>query len=169
MKLDLEKYKKLAQSKLKENKKFISKLKQKKPKDLDSTITKFHYETFEKISCLDCANCCKTLGPLITTKDISRISKHLKISENVFIENYLTIDEDNDYIFKSMPCPFLLPDNYCSIYDYRPKACAEYPHTNRRKAHQILNITLKNTITCPAVFEIVENLKNHYSSNQKQR
>jgi len=45
------------------------------------------------------------------------------------------------------------------IYDHRPKACSEYPHTNRRKFIQITDLTLKNAEICPAVFEIVEELK----------
>jgi hypothetical protein len=39
------------------------------------------------------------------------------------------------------------------------KACREYPHTDRHKQHQILNLTRKNAEVCPAVFEIVERLK----------
>lgn len=46
---------------------------------------------------------------------------------------YLRVDEDNDKVFKSMPCPFLGEDNLCSIYDIRPKACREFPHTDRKK------------------------------------
>ncbi len=30
------------------------------------------------------------------------------------------------------PCPFLGDDNYCSVYEARPKACREYPHTDRK-------------------------------------
>jgi len=164
MSLDLDKYLNLAKNKYQENKKFLSKLKQKKPKDLDRTVQEFHYEVFDFIDCLECANCCKSLGPRILPKDISKASKHLKIKETDFIQNYLRIDEDNDYVFQSMPCPFLMPDNYCSIYDSRPKACAEYPHTDSRKFHQLLKITAENTLTCPAVYEIVERLKKHYSN-----
>ncbi len=160
--IDINKYQEQAKSKYKESKKFLSKLKNKKPKDLDKIVKDLHDEYSSKIDCLLCANCCKSLGPGITQKDIDRISKHLGLSQDKFIDKYLRIDEDNDYVFKEMPCPFLMSDNYCLIYDYRPKACAEYPHTDRRKFHQILNITLKNTITCPIVFEIVEDLKKYY-------
>jgi hypothetical protein len=50
-------------------------------------------------------------------------------------------------------------DNTCLIYDVRPKACSEYPHTNRRKFIQLADLTIKNTEVCPAAFEIVEDLK----------
>ena len=77
-----------------------------------------------------------------------------------FSAKYLKIDEDGDTVLKTAPCPFLGSDNYCSIYDVRPKACQEYPHTNRKDMHQILQTTFMNTMICPAVFEITERLKN---------
>lgn len=142
-----------------ENAKVIKKLKSKRDQDVDRIIHDAHYETFERIDCLDCGNCCKTTGPLITDKDIQRISKHLKLKPQGFIEKYIRVDEDQDYVFKTMPCVFLGEDNYCSIYDVRPKACKEFPHTDRVKQKQLLNLTLKNTEVCPAVFEMVETIK----------
>ena len=154
---------KMARLKEKENRKFFSRIKTRIPKDLDIEVHNLHNEVFSQISCLDCANCCRTLGPRITEKDIERIAKFLKVKKETFIRTYLKIDEDGDYIFLSMPCPFLMPDNYCLVYDVRPKACAEYPHTDRRKFHQLFSLTQKNTFTCPAVYEIVEGLKKNYS------
>jgi len=108
---------------------------------------------------MKCANCCKTTGPLFTDKDISRISKHLRIKPSKFTEKYLRIDEDRDYVLKTVPCAFLGEDNYCTIYNVRPKACREYPHTDRIKQHQLLELTEKNVEICPAVFSIIEKLK----------
>lgn len=45
------------------------------------------------------------------------------------------------------------------IYGVRPKACSEYPHTNRRKFIQITDLTLKNIELCPATYNIIEALK----------
>ena len=119
-----------------------------------------HDAAFEEIDCLSCANCCKTTSPIITEKDISRIAKSLKMKEFQFIENYLDRDDDAFMVFKSAPCPFLdLTDNSCFIYDARPKACREYPHTDRRRFIQLADLTLKNTEICPAVFKIIESLK----------
>ena len=109
--------------------------------------------------CLDCANCCTTTGPLFTDKDISRISKYLRIKPSEFVAKYLRIDEDRDYVLKSLPCTFLGTDNYCSIYNVRPKACREFPHTDRIKQHQLLKLTKKNMEVCPAVFTIIEKLR----------
>ncbi|MCB0822344.1 MAG: YkgJ family cysteine cluster protein [Bacteroidales bacterium] len=162
MKFDPGKIKQDANKKLKENKTFLARLKSKKPGNLDRIVSDLHTEAFNRINCLDCGNCCRTLGPRILQKDIDRIAKFLGLKPDGLIANYLRIDEDGDYVFKSMPCPFLGEDNYCFIYEVRPKACAEYPHTNRRKFHQIIDLTLKNTETCPAVYEIIEGLKENY-------
>jgi Fe-S-cluster containining protein len=143
----------------KENKKFFSKLKQKPPKQLDALMQELHHEEFQRTDCLECANCCKTTGPLFTNKDIERIARHFKMKPQKFIESYLRIDEDNDYVLQSVPCSFLGADNYCSIYEVRPKACREFPHTDRKKFQQISNLTLKNVAICPAAFNIVEEMK----------
>jgi uncharacterized protein len=144
------------------NARFFKRLKQKRPKDLDARTHAYHAEAFQKIDCLKCANCCKTTGPLIIDKDIQRISKFLGLTESQFERQYLRRDEDGDWVLQTLPCPFLAPDNRCNIYDFRPRACSTYPHTDRIKQHQILNITEKNVGVCPAVFEIVEKLKRHY-------
>ena len=151
-----------AQRHYQENDAFLSRLKKRKPKDLDHFVNELHHKVFSKINCLECAICCRTLGPRLMHKDISKLTKFLNLNHATFIEQYLIIDEDQDYVFKSMPCPFLSSDNYCSVYGVRPKACAEYPHTDRRKFYQILDLTLKNTLICPAVFEIINGLKREY-------
>ena len=144
----------------KQNKKLVQKLKKLSSKKLDNAFRENHDEVFEEIDCLSCANCCKTTSPIFRGVDIERLSKRLKISTAEFIENYLQIDSDTDYVLKSSPCFFLQDDNKCSVYEDRPLACKEYPHTNRKKMHQILNLSLKNTEICPAVARIFENLRN---------
>ena len=142
-----------------ENKKFFAMLKKKPPKHLDALMQELHDSEFERTDCLTCANCCKTTGPLFTDKDVERLAKHFRMKEQKFIETYLRIDEDNDFVLQSVPCTFLGADNYCSIYEVRPKACREFPHTNRKKFQQISNHTLQNVAICPAAFNIVEEMK----------
>jgi Fe-S-cluster containining protein len=143
----------------KENKQFYSKLKRKPPRNLDEIFHKTHDEVFEKTDCLKCANCCKTTSPIFYQRDIERAAKALRIRPGKFIDEFLRIDEDEDYVLKQAPCPFLGHDNYCSIYEDRPTACREYPHTNRKKIAQLLDLTFKNTLVCPAVLAITEKLK----------
>ena len=117
-----------------------------------------HEEAFEKINCLDCAACCKNYSPRFKTPDIKRISKHLKMKEGDFIETYLRVDEDGDYVANSKPCPFLGSDNYCSIYDERPSDCERFPYTDEDVILKRQPLTLKNSTFCPAVYFVLEKL-----------
>ncbi|PQJ17244.1 MULTISPECIES: YkgJ family cysteine cluster protein [Nonlabens] len=155
----LKKLPQLASQKKTENTQYFKKLRKKKPKNLDYIVQETHDEVFEEVDCLTCANCCKTTGPLFTDNDIARIAKHFRMKPSDFIDDYLRIDEDKDYVLKQVPCHFLGADNYCSIYEVRPKACREYPHTDRRKIYQIGTLTVKNTAICPAAFKVVEKMK----------
>jgi len=140
--------------------KYFAKLRKKSPKRLDVLMQDLHEDEFDKFDCLTCANCCKTTSPIFTNKDISRIAKYLKIKEQQFIFTYLQKDEDDFMVLKQAPCTFLdAIDNTCIIYDVRPKACGEYPHTNRKKFIQLTHLTLKNTEVCPAAFNIIEELQ----------
>jgi len=150
---------KKAKDKNTENKKFFTKLKKKPPKNLDYIMQELHDAEFERTDCLTCANCCKTTGPLFTNADVARIAKHFRMKPQKFIDSYLRVDEENDFVLQQVPCTFLGADNYCSIYDVRPKACRQFPHTDRKKFQQISNLTLKNVAICPAAFNIVEAMK----------
>lgn len=155
---------KKAAEKHNENKKFFARLRKKPPKHLDYVMQELHEAEFKSTDCLSCANCCKTTGPLFTNSDIERISKHFRMKPQKFVARYLRVDEDNDHVLQQVPCTFLGPDNLCSIYDVRPKACREFPHTDRKKFHQISQLTLKNVALCPAAFNIVEEMKKRIKS-----
>lgn len=150
----------LSKDELKKTEKYFAKLRKKSPKRLDLLMQDLHEEEFKKTDCLNCANCCKTTSPIFTDKDTHRISKHLGLKEQQFINTYLQRDNEDFMVLKTAPCSFLdVQDNTCTIYDVRPKACREYPHTNRRKFIQLTHLTLNNTSVCPAVFNIIEELK----------
>ena len=148
-----------AKEKKRENQAFFKTLARVDKKKLDAQMHAVHEEVFACTDCLQCANCCKTTGPLLTDKDIERLAKHERMRPADFTAAHLHLDGDGDYVFKTMPCMFLNDDNTCRVYDIRPKACREYPHTDRAKQYQILNLTRKNAEVCPAVFEMVERLK----------
>lgn len=157
--MDLDSFQEKAQRHSAENKKFLLTLRKRDPRKVDDAFHQVHDDVFEEIDCLTCANCCKTTSPIFYQTDIERVAKALRMRPGDFIETYLRVDDDKDYVLKSSPCPFLGPDNYCSVYEDRPKACREYPHTHRKKMVQIMELTHKNTLVCPAVFEMVERLK----------
>jgi Fe-S-cluster containining protein len=158
--VNLEQFNIQSKNKEPENRKFLGLLRKKDSRKVDNVFHALHQEVFEEIDCLQCANCCKTTSPIFYPTDIDRVAKTLRMKPGEFIEKYLRIDDDRDYVLKSSPCPFLDSSNYCTVYDARPRACREYPHTNRKKMVQITELTLKNTLVCPAVFEMVERLKN---------
>ncbi len=159
MKPEYQQYLNLAQSRKKENKKLLQKLKKIKTKELDKLINDLHEEAFEVIDCLECANCCISISPSIKDNDIQKIAKTLNLKPSAVVSNYMYLDDDHDYVMKNSPCPFLKEDNYCDIYESRPLACKGYPHTDNNKMNRILDLTFKNTLICPAVCFIFEELK----------
>ena len=148
-----------AKTNLKSNAKWLQQVKRLQDRDVDNLFHEAHYKVFEEIDCLKCANCCKTTSPIFRDVDINRLSKRLKTNPSQFIANYLHMDNEGDYVLNSSPCVFLQEDNKCEVYEDRPLACREYPHTNRKKVKQILSLTLKNTEVCPAVARIFSKIK----------
>jgi uncharacterized protein len=156
-----------AKSWLKKNEKSLRRIRQNR--SLTSVFQEAHVETFSRTDCLQCANCCKTTGPLFTTKDIDRLASHLKLSGPAFIHQYLRKDEDGDWVLQQVPCPFLEDNNECRIYDVRPKACREYPHTDHPHQSRIFDLTLKNAGICPAVLDILQKVTEKIESDQPRR
>lgn len=148
-----------AHSKRKENKTFLQRLAKHPPRNLDKMFAEESSDFFDKHSCLDCANCCKTTSPIFRDVDIERIAGHLKVKPGDLVSRYLHIDNDGHYVLNSSPCVFLGEDNYCSIYNVRPQACRDYPHTERKNIYQVMDLAYHNTLVCPAVAGIVEKLK----------
>ncbi len=122
-------------------------------------LPELHEEVFSKIDCLQCANCCKNYSPRFKNPDIKRIAKVLKMKEGDFVATYLRLDEDNDYVVKQSPCPFLAEDNTCNIYDDRPSDCRRYPYTDEDVLLDRVQLTLKNATVCPATYMVLERLK----------
>ncbi len=162
MEIDLNNFRKESKSEYSSNQKLKARLKKVKPKILDETFEKLHEEAFEEIDCLDCANCCKTTSPIFLNTDIDRLAKVFRMKSSAFIDEYLHRDEEGDFVLNSSPCTFLGEDSKCLVYEDRPKACREYPHTNRKKMHGILELSLKNTLVCPAVFKIFQQIGKEY-------
>ena len=139
-------------------KKFQNFLKRVEKKQILKVLPDLHDLAFEKIDCLNCARCCKNYSPRFKTPDIKRISKYLKLKESVFIEKYLLLDNEGDYVTNTKPCPFLGADNACSIYDQRPSDCERFPYTDEDVFFKRTAITLKNAEFCPAVHVVMTEL-----------
>lgn len=117
-----------------------------------------HEEAFEKVDCLACARCCKSFSPRFKTPDVKRIARVMGMRESVFIETYLRVDEEGDFVVKSSPCPFLGADNHCSVYEDRPSDCRRFPYTDEDVLIKRPVLTLKNTEFCPITYYVIEKL-----------
>lgn len=141
-----------------QQKKFQSFLERADKNQVLKQLPHLHEEAFKKIDCLSCAACCKNYSPRFKTTDIKRIAKHLGQKESSFIESYLKVDEEGDFVVKSTPCPFLGSDNYCTIYDVRPSDCARFPYTDEDVLIKRQKLTLKNASFCPIVHHVLDRL-----------
>lgn len=80
--------------------------------------------------CVKCGACCKWEGVVVLTpEDIKRIAEHLSVDENEFLDKY-TKKHGKDTVLinksESSSCIFL-KDNKCSVWDVKPKQCADFP------------------------------------------
>lgn len=153
---ELQNWQKRSKDKQKLLKNFLAKANKNKVLAL---LPELHEEAFARVDCLQCAACCKNYSPRFKTPDVKRISKHLGLKESVFIETYLRVDEDGDFVVKASPCPFLGDDNRCAIYDVRPSDCARFPYTNEDVLVKRPALTLKNATFCPITFYVIEKLE----------
>ena len=128
--------------------------------DPDELAGDLHEQAFQIVDCTRCANCCKTMDIKLDDEDIDRIAEHLNMPTAEFIERYLEAkEEDGPYKARQKPCPFLGEDDRCTIYEVRPTVCREYPHTDKEGLVFRTIGVANNTLVCPAVFWIVEQMK----------
>jgi Fe-S-cluster containining protein len=142
----------------KQTQQILKKIKNKKGKVLDELADETHEQVFKKIDCLDCANCCTSIPPIVTKTDAARIAKEFGMKPAEFEQQYLTVDDDGDTVMNTSPCPFLQKDNLCLIYDIRPKACRQFPHTDNLEFSKNMKLHRLNAQICPGVFHILRKL-----------
>jgi Fe-S-cluster containining protein len=159
---DLEHIKEKALEREEENWEFRAFLKQLNmaPKEIDTIVHEIADEVTSQIDCTQCANCCKQFRPALDRDDVSKFALGLKMEISEFQERFLSQDTDNSahYIFKELPCPFLV-NNKCSNYDCRPKDCRSYPHLHKKDFTSRLWGVIENYGVCPIVFNVYERLK----------
>jgi len=157
--MDLKKFRAGAARKNKTLSAFLDKLDDLVPHDMPELVSRVDGGVWRDVSCTECANCCKTMTPTFTKGDIDRISTHLGMSRKEFKVKWLRKEEDSgDWVNTTQPCQFLA-DNKCSIYEVRPRDCAEFPHHDK-KPFDAYNETFKNNLLhCPATYTLVDRLK----------
>lgn len=157
--MDLKKFKKKVEKKKDKLQKFLKKLDKIVPEDMPNLVQEEDAAVWQDVSCLECANCCKTMTPTYTAKDLKRISAHFNMTPKEFKEKWLYKDESGDWMNVSTPCQFLDDKNMCTIYDIRPEDCAEFPHHNKKPFDQYNDTFSNNVQHCPATFELVNRLR----------
>jgi Fe-S-cluster containining protein len=110
------------------------------------------------------ARCCKEALITVTSFDVLRISKSLKLKPENFADfyeprfirvNWDTVIEAKDGLYvlalKSRPCIFL-KNNKCSIFNTAPLSCRVYPHNIYGNFNQFA--------LCPALSKVVFKINN---------
>lgn len=84
-----------------------------------------------RFSCSQCGECCRTHGEYayvyLSNDDITRLSEHLQIERNAFLQAYT--DRDGPWRILRWPeeaCVFLT-EKGCSVYEARPTQCRTWP------------------------------------------
>jgi len=139
---------------------FLTKLEKNPPRKLDEITMAVEKEVWREIDCLSCANCCKTMSPTYTPKDIRLISSHLNMTSQQFKDKWLHKESGSgDWMNKSTPCQFLnLDTNMCGIYEVRPLDCAGFPHLPKRKMVEYMHVHKQNIEYCPATYRMIEKM-----------
>jgi uncharacterized protein len=157
--MDIKKFRARAARKKEKLTVFLEKFDRLVPPGLPALVAAADKEVWQEVQCMECANCCKTMTPILTPADNKRIAAHLGLTVAAFREQYLKQEEGTgDWVVKSQPCP-LLKDNKCSIYEVRPSDCAHFPH-HHKKPFDAYNDTFRNNLVhCPATLLLVEKLE----------
>lgn len=157
--MDLQEFRRTVARKKKKLVAFLEKLDRIVPEDMPKIVAEEDSKMWGLTDCTKCANCCKTMTPTFRKSDIVRISAHLGMKPKAFIDKWLEKDEDNgDWVNKLQPCQFLVNDK-CSIYEVRPRDCAEFPHHNKKPFDAYNDTYVANLVHCPATFMLVDRLK----------
>ena len=143
---------------------FLSKLLRTQPRGLDKMAEVIEKEVWAEIDCLSCANCCKSMTPTFTKKDIDRISAHFDQTPSEFKEKWLEKDRKGDWMNVKRPCQFLDKKTHmCSIYEIRPSDCAGFPHLSKKRMIDYIHVHKQNIEYCPATYSMVEKMQLKFS------
>jgi len=162
LELDLLKINLEGEKKERENLRFRSFLKGVSGNKLDRHIHQLYKEVSDMIDCTACGNCCTTMYPSVSRKDIRFLAELENESEETFIEKFTPEDESERLRFLNQtPCRYL-SDRKCTIYENRPKDCSSFPHLHKSSFVSRLWGVIDNYSICPIVYNVFEELKRIY-------
>lgn len=161
--IEVEELESLGKKKEKENYAFRTYLKcHADEKQLDKDFKEIHNKVFKNYDCSKCRNCCKKLGLSLSEVELVKICNFYQLDINELKNNILK-ENYGEYVNKANPCPFLNNDNSCRICKCLPRSCKDYPYTDKPERLFSLLTIVKNSTICPAVYEILEELKEKYN------
>lgn len=124
--------------------------------EIDEKIHALNEEVSARVDCTQCANCCKRLEPGLEPNEIEVLAQQKQMPAELFKQAHVAFDGEALFL-KTKPCMFL-DECKCSIYTYRPAACAGYPHLDGKDMKYKRSLW-SNYSTCPIVFNVIEALK----------
>jgi uncharacterized protein len=154
---DLEKIKQLALLRKEENAHFRTFLKNRNGQKIDLLVHRLNEAIAPRIDCTACGQCCRSLSPCLTGDDLKNLTRATRLPVEEVVANYTETDADG-LSLKKLPCSFLT-GNQCTIYQYRPQACASFPHLHKPDFQSRLRRTIENYAICPIIFNVLEHLK----------
>ncbi len=116
-----------------------------------------------EIDCTACANCCKVATAVISSRDVERLVKHLRIPRERFLSGYTVESEDEGRILKRTAedgCVFL-DGTACTVYEARPDTCRRFPHVVRGSGSLASRMWqfVDRACYCPIVYNSLEAFK----------
>lgn len=137
--------------------------------ELDALVVETTDAVWKQIDCTACANCCRTLQIVVDNKDIRRLAARLGMTLAQFSRRYVQVDTDKTKYFASPPCPFLGPDNRCTVYEDRPQACRDFPFLHSEGFRRRTLVMIQNSATCPIVFNVWQELKRRLWQRKRRK
>jgi Fe-S-cluster containining protein len=140
---------------------FLKKIAKKPPTDLLKKVKAANNEVWQEVSCLACANCCKTMTPTWKESEIKKVAAFVGMDYDAYYKKYIKIDEDNgDLVNQNTPCQHLnLKNNMCKVYEVRPHDCKHFPHFIRKDFTDQTQVYTENLHRCPATLLLIEKLE----------
>ena len=114
----------------------------------------------DDMDCTECANCCRSATVRLKDRDLPKLAKALRLSEQKFLNQYAEMTEDEGWILKRNAdgsCPFL-SGNLCTVYEVRPSTCEDFPHLVRGPGSLVARMweMADRACYCPIVYNTLE-------------
>ena len=126
---------------------------------LDEKVAATTDEVRKQLDCLACGRCCRFLQVVVDDKDIKRLAHRLGILPREVLHKYVNTAPDGTSHLNSIPCPFLLQDNRCSVYEDRPQSCRDFPYLHAGATRSRLLTLLEYISLCPIIFNVWDQMK----------